>query len=89
MAPATQKGLIVPQEKADFKLVDDWPVPTPGPRDVFIKIISSALNPADWIIQSNGHPMVTKYPITMGIEGAGVVEEIGSEVTTFVKGDKV
>ncbi|TBU29361.1 GroES-like protein [Dichomitus squalens] len=86
----TQRALVIPAERAPFKLVNDWPIPKPGPKDVLIKLASIALNPADWRIQSGGAPgFVKDYPFICGLDGAGIVEEVGSGVTNLAKGDKV
>ncbi len=92
MAPATQKMLGVPEVGKPWQLYTDWPVPTPGPNDVLVKIVSAALNPADWRIQENFMGvsiLAKKWPFIGGLDGAGIVEEVGSEVSTFAKGDKV
>ncbi|KAI0794255.1 GroES-like protein [Fomes fomentarius] len=88
MAPQTQKALIVPEAKAPWKLVTDWPVPAPGPKDVLIKVVAAAINPADWKIPTFGAPFV-QYPFIGGLDGSGIIEDVGTEVTSFVKGDKV
>ena len=52
------------------------------------KIHSTALNPVDWKLRA--YPsFITEYPTILGIDAAGVVEEVGEGVTNFVKGDKV
>ncbi|KAI0741760.1 chaperonin 10-like protein [Daedaleopsis nitida] len=84
-----QKALVVPEPKHPWKLVTDWPVPTPGPKDALIKILSTALNPADWKAQLYAPPFITEYPLIGGLDGAGIVQEVGSEVTNVSKGDKV
>ncbi|EJF58866.1 GroES-like protein [Dichomitus squalens LYAD-421 SS1] len=91
MAPTTQKALVIPAAKAPFQLVADWPVTKPGPSDVLIKLVSVALNPADaWIKEFGaGPPLVPGYPFILGDDGAGVVEEVGPEVTNVAKGDRV
>lgn len=33
--------------------------------------------------------LAKKWPFIGGLDGAGIVEEVGSEVSTFAKGDKV
>ncbi|KAI0741794.1 GroES-like protein [Daedaleopsis nitida] len=89
MAPLTQKAIVVPEPKQPWKLVTDWPVPSPGPKDVLIKIVSAALNPADWKVQHYAPPFITEYPFIGGLDGAGFVEEVGAEVTNVSKGDRV
>ena len=90
MAPSTQKILGVPESRAPWKVYHDWPVPTPGPNDVLVKVIAASLNPADWKIQSGGPgPVISKWPFIGGLDVAGIVEEVGAEVTKFAKGDRV
>ncbi|KAI0656640.1 GroES-like protein [Cubamyces menziesii] len=83
----TQKALFLPAEHGEWQL-GDFPIPTPGPKDVLVKIMSAALNPIDWKVQAHGM-IVAKYPYVGGNDGAGVVEEVGSEVTNFARGDRV
>ena len=47
-----------------------------------------ALNPLDWSMLTYG-AMVQEWPATFGLDGAGVVEAVGSEVTAFQPGDEV
>ena len=90
MAPTTQKALVLPAEKAGFQLVTDWSVATPGPTDVLVKLVSAALNPADAFIKENGGGrLVPAYPFILGVDGAGIVHEVGPEVTNVAKGDRV
>ena len=89
MAPQTQKALVVASEGAPWVLHTDWPVPKPGPKDVLVKLVAAALNPADWKIQMHGAAPYASYPFLGGLDGAGIVEEVGEEVTGTVKGDKM
>ncbi|KAF9014288.1 chaperonin 10-like protein [Cyathus striatus] len=49
---------------------------------------SSALNPVDWKIQKYGFG-ITNFPLIVGFDAAGDVEEVGEGVQGFSKGDKV
>ncbi|KAI8999071.1 GroES-like protein [Trametes punicea] len=85
--PKTQKALILPEKQGQWKLTE-LPVPTPGPKEVLVKITAAALNPVDWKIQTFG-ALVKDYPFVSGTDGAGIVQEVGSEVTNVAKGDKI
>ncbi|KAI0366166.1 GroES-like protein [Pilatotrama ljubarskyi] len=82
-----QKALVLPSKHGEWT-VTELPIPDPGPKDVLVKILATALNPVDWKVQVYGFP-VTDYPHVGGTDGAGIVEAVGQEVTTFVKGDRV
>ncbi|TBU53919.1 GroES-like protein [Dichomitus squalens] len=86
---STQRALVVPAEGQPFKFVSDWPIPKPGPKDVLVKLVSIALNPADWRLELGGSGIFKDYPIAGGLDGSGAIEEVGSEVTHLAKGDKV
>ncbi|RPD59715.1 GroES-like protein [Lentinus tigrinus ALCF2SS1-6] len=85
---STQKALYVPSKQAPFQL-GDAPIYTPGPKEVLVKIISIALNPVDWKIHTYGIFDELKYPAILGSDIAGIVEEVGAEVSKFTKGDRV
>lgn len=84
----TQKALILPAEGAQWQLGES-PIPTPGPKDVLVKLAATALNPLDWKIRTLGAFLISSYPFVGGSDGAGIVEEVGSEVSHFTKGDRV
>ena len=88
MAPQIQKALVVESAHAPWTLRTDWPVPTPGPDEVLVKIIATALNPADWKCQVVPPPFIT-YPFLGGFDGAGIVEEVGADVSSRQKGERM
>ena len=67
------------------------PTPTLGPRDVYVKIMAASVNPLDALVRDGEFKQLLKYsmPLTLGHDVAGVVTDIGSEVTDFVIGDEV
>ena len=87
MNMSTQKALYIPEKHAPFKM-GDAPLYEPGPREVLVKIVAAALNPVDWKIKEYGF-FVSEYPWVGGTDGAGIVEQVGSEVTNVAKGDKM
>ena len=66
---------------------EDIAVPTPGPTDVLVKIAAAGINFIDTYQRSGLYPV--PLPLTLGLEGAGTVEETGEEVSLFKKGDRV
>ncbi|KAF8575474.1 GroES-like protein [Ramaria rubella] len=85
----------MPQQKVHFLQakqgafeVASSTIPQPGSDDVLVKILATALNPVDWKIQKYGI-FVDKYPAILGTDSAGTVEQVGENVKTFKKGDRV
>jgi len=60
---------------------------SPGKNEIKVKNIAIGLNYIDTYHRSGLYPV--KLPSGIGMEGAGVVEEIGSDVKNFNKGDNV
>ena len=66
--------------------------PVPAADEILVKVYASGVNPADWVIRNGGNDFLRsmlKLPMTLGWDAAGVVEEMGEEVTSFKKGDAV
>ena len=76
--------------------LEDVPKPNPAANEVLVKVVATTINDWDWSLV-RGKPLVyrTFYGLTkpkksiFGVELAGVIEEIGDEVTNLAKGDKV
>jgi len=89
--PATMRAVVVSESgpEADFsnvKVVEDYPVPTPGEGQVLIKAVASSINPVDWKIMEN--PQF--WPAVPGFDLAGVVESLDEKnCHRFKKGDEV
>ncbi|KAA1467074.1 GroES-like protein [Dentipellis sp. KUC8613] len=85
---ATQKTLLLPAKGAPFTLVTR-PIPTPGPGEVLVKLVATALNPLDYFIQLVGLA-IEEFPTVAGCDGAGIVEAVGEGVegTGRAKGDR-
>lgn len=66
--------------------------PVPAANEILVKVYASSVNPADYIVREGGNDVLRsflKLPLGLGLDVAGIVEETGSEVTNFKKGDKV
>lgn len=68
-------------------------IPTPKISDfeVLIRVKAVAVNPVDILILTGSVKLIQDYPmpLTLGNECSGIVEQIGSKVKNFEKGDRV
>jgi NADPH:quinone reductase-like Zn-dependent oxidoreductase len=72
--------------------LEDIESPVPAPDEILVKVYASGVNPVDWGIREGGNNFLRpllKLPMTLGWDAAGIVEETGSHVTAFRKGDAV
>ena len=66
--------------------------PVPKTDEILVRVYASGVNPADYVVRQGGNELLRpflKLPLGLGLDAAGEVEEIGSDVTGFKKGDKV
>lgn len=69
-------------------VVEDIVVDSPGPNEVLIKLTASGVCHTDLTVKMlNGNGM--KFPIVLGHEGAGIIQEVGEGVTDLAVGDPV
>lgn len=88
----------------DALVLEEVAVPTPGPDEVLVKVVSAGVDYHDVIIRSGVRRMGVKYHdivvhrnsrdrirkgLILGHEIAGIVEEAGAGVTTVRRGDRV
>ncbi len=81
------RGVVYAEPDAD-PAVEELTVDPPGPREVLVRIQACGLCHSDLhVVETKGWHM--RFPILLGHEGAGIVEEVGSEVTSVAPGDRV
>jgi NADPH:quinone reductase len=61
----------------------------PGPGELLVRIHAIGVNPVETYIRAGTYARLPKLPYTPGNDGAGVVEQIGPDVTEFKPGDRV
>ena len=66
----------------------DAPRPSPGPGEVLVRAQAAALNPVDGKTRS-GQAIPLPLPASVGWDFAGIVEEIGDDVTDLTVGERV
>ena len=87
--PKTMKAAVLFGE-GDMRLVNDYPVPEPGPGEVVIKVAACAICGTDPKILAHGWPNHPPYgEFIFGHEYAGTIAALGKGVTEFEIGDRV
>ena len=74
---------------ADVLRVESRPWPTPGPDEALVKMRAAPINPADLNQIEGKYPVRAELPATPGFEGAGVVVDVGANVSTIDAGTVV
>jgi trans-2-enoyl-CoA reductase len=74
---------------ADVLHIESRPWPTPDPGAAVVKVRAAPINPADLNQIEGKYPVRAELPATPGFEGAGVVAEVGANVTNVAVGDLV
>ncbi len=71
--------------------LQELPTPTPAPNEVLVDVHASSVNPVDnGIAAGMLKEMVEhEFPVTLGRDYAGVVQQVGDEVTRYAVGDEV
>jgi D-arabinose 1-dehydrogenase-like Zn-dependent alcohol dehydrogenase len=86
------KAAVIEQFGEPLKIHDDWSDPECGPHDAIIKVEACGICRSDHTLWNGGMEwmgIVPQLPAVLGHEYCGLVEEVGSEVVGFKKGDRV
>ncbi|WP_051239977.1 alcohol dehydrogenase catalytic domain-containing protein [Pontibacillus halophilus] len=62
--------------------------PEPNGDELRVRMYATGLNPVDYKLVEGGHPEWS-YPHVPGLDGAGIVDAVGSEVEDVHVGDRV
>jgi NADPH:quinone reductase-like Zn-dependent oxidoreductase len=71
--------------------LEDTPRPQPKDDEVLIRVIAASVNPVDVAIRSGKYAQYfhTTLPLIPGMDAAGVIEKVGSKISTLKAGDGV
>jgi NADPH:quinone reductase len=85
------KAFVLTESGAPPELRDDHPAPTPAADELLVRVLASSINPVDNAIAAGMlEGMVEhEYPVVLGRDYAGVVEEAASGVTGYAPGEEV
>jgi aryl-alcohol dehydrogenase len=80
------RAAVMPERHGRWTL-DTVEVAEPGPQEVLVRVVASGICQTDVHARDGFFPI--PCPAVYGHEGAGVVEQVGSAVTTLKAGDHV
>lgn len=70
--------------------VEEVARPQPLPTEVLVRVHAAGVNPVDWKTREGGGMAdLQSFPLILGWDVSGVVEEVGFGVTTLAPGDEV
>ncbi|MEV0110122.1 alcohol dehydrogenase catalytic domain-containing protein [Nocardia sp. NPDC050799] len=74
----------------DVMRIVEEPVVEPAAGEVRVRIEAFAVNPLDLMMRSGGMPAAVALPhARLGVEGTGIVDAVGPEVTGLEAGDSL
>src|SRR5215211_3238748 len=86
------RAITVDRQGAAPALREDLPASTPADNEILVRVHASSANPADNSIAGGilaGMGIEHQYPVTLGRDYAGVVEQAGAAVSGYRPGDQV
>lgn len=72
----------------NLRLVDEEPG-SPGANEVLVRMKAAGLNRAEWLYLHGQYLVAPKLPSRIGVEGAGIIEKLGSGVSGYEVGQEV
>ncbi len=70
-------------------VIEEMPIPTPGPGEVLVRIVATGVCHTDLHAADGDWPVKPRPPFVPGHEGAGVVAAVGPGVNGLKEGDPV
>ena len=86
--PKMMKAAVVHQFGRPLA-IEEVPIPTPKSGEILIKIIANGVCHTDLHAAQGDWPVKPKLPFIPGHEGAGIVADVGANVTGLKEGDPV
>src|ERR1700757_5310700 len=83
--PATMKAIVLHQSGGpEVMKYEDAPRPHPKDDEILIRVMAAGVNPVDvFIREGRFHAAGHGFPLILGMDVAGLVEQTGSKVTRF------
>lgn len=84
-----QAAFIWETGSANETQIGQLPVPRPGPDDVLVQMVASAVNHVDLFVRSGAYRTELSFPFVIGRDLVGTVVQTGENVHGFAHGDTV
>ena len=88
----TMRAITLDSADTPPALREDLPEPTPTDNEVLVRVHASSVNPVDNSIAAGLLAQMGvqyEYPVILGRDYAGVIEQVGSAVSDYKPGDQV
>jgi NADPH:quinone reductase-like Zn-dependent oxidoreductase len=73
----------------DVVVVEDVPIPSPGPNEVLVRVMAAGVAPWDAIIREGKSKVSPQPPLALGSDFSGVIEKVGPGVTGVTPAEEV
>ena len=73
----------------DVLRLEEVPNPQPGQGEVVVRMHAAGVNPVETYIRAGKYARLPQLPYTPGNDGAGVIAQVGADVSEFKAGDRV
>ncbi|SDX06451.1 putative NAD(P)H quinone oxidoreductase, PIG3 family [Marininema mesophilum] len=84
------KAVLIDQPGGPDSLkLGEYPTPKPTPNELLVRVKATALNRADIMQREGKYPPPSDASPILGLEMAGIVEEVGENSGPWKKGDRV
>jgi NADPH:quinone reductase len=81
---------VIVNDYGDTPAIAEVPTPQPGPGEVLLRLEAAGMNPMDRTLASGEwKPAPATFPMVLGADAAGVVDEVGEGATRFSRGDEL
>jgi NADPH:quinone reductase-like Zn-dependent oxidoreductase len=70
-------------------VVEDVPVPSPGPGEILVRVMAAGVAPWDALIREGKSKVSPQPPLTLGSDLSGVVDKVGLGVADFAPSDEI
>ncbi len=70
-------------------VIEELPRPTPGNGEVLVRVAAAGVGPWDALIREHKSAVETSFPLILGSDLSGVIEEVGTGVSAFQAGEEI